>query len=102
MEVVRRSDTRWLALVAATGIVFYLCWQMLSPFVDVLLWATVLAIVMWPVKRRLGRVGYSANVSAILTTALGGLGVVIPLTVVATGGANEGGRTGGHVAERCR
>jgi len=87
--IVRRSDTRWLALVAATAIVLYLCWQMLAPFVDVLLWASVLAIVAWPVKRRLDR-RYSPNVSAILTTGLAVLVVLIPLTLVTTAVLKQG------------
>jgi len=65
-----RLNTRWLALVAATAIVLYLCWLMLEPFVDVLLWGAVLAFVAGPVNRRLRRRGYSEAVSAMITTAL--------------------------------
>jgi predicted PurR-regulated permease PerM len=89
---VRRSYARWLALVAATAIVLYLCWLMIQPFVDVLLWAAVLAIVAWPVQRRLRRAGYSASLSAMITTALVVLVVLIPLTLITAAVVQQGAR----------
>src|SRR3954453_23659168 len=65
-----RLNTRWLALVAATAIVLYLCSLMLQPFIDVLLWGAVLAFVAGPVNRRLRGRGSSEAVSAMITTAL--------------------------------
>src|SRR5690348_9898162 len=62
-----RPITRWLALLVATAVVFYLCWLMLEPFVDVLIWAAVLVVVFYPVHQRilarLGRPGWSAALS---------------------------------------
>ncbi len=81
---------RNLALLAATVIVLYLCWLMLLPFVDVLLWATVLAMVAWPVQARLRRRGHSAHVSAMLTTTLVVLTILIPLTFVTTAVIKQG------------
>ena len=37
----RRFRARWLALLGATLLAMYLCWLMLQPFVEVLLWAVV-------------------------------------------------------------
>src|SRR5437667_442206 len=85
-----RLNARWLALVAATAIVLYLCWLMLQPFVDVLLWASVLAMIAWPVQRRLRREGYPASVSAMLTTVLVVLVLLIPLTLVTTAVVKQG------------
>src|SRR3954464_15241045 len=90
--LVRRSYARWLALVAATAIILYLCWLMIQPFVDVLLWAGVLAIVARPVQARLRRLGYSANVSAMVTTALVVMTVLIPLTLITAAVVQQGGR----------
>src|SRR3982750_1753864 len=60
----RRFRARWLALLAATAFALYVCWLMLVPFVEVLMWATVLAIVFYPVHlwivRRTGRPGGGA------------------------------------------
>jgi predicted PurR-regulated permease PerM len=88
--VATRPNSRWLALLAATAIVLYLCWLMLQPFVDVLLWATVLAIVVQPVYRRFRHGGRSESVAAILTTALAVLVVLIPLTLVTTAVFRQG------------
>jgi len=85
-----RLNTRWLALVAATAIVLYLCWLMLEPFVDVLLWGAVLAFVAGPVNRRLRRRGYSEAVSAMITTALVVLVVLLPLTLVTAAVVRQG------------
>jgi predicted PurR-regulated permease PerM len=85
-----RLNARWLALVAATAIVLYLCWLMLEPFVDVLLWAAVLAMVAWPVQAHLRRRGYSASASAILTTLLVVLTVLVPLTLVTAAVVRQG------------
>ncbi|HEX6186682.1 MAG TPA: hypothetical protein VFZ40_01270, partial [Pyrinomonadaceae bacterium] len=66
------NQTRWLALLVATALAIYLCWLMLRPFVDVLLWAAVLVIVFYPVHqrltKRLGRPGLSALISSFLVT----------------------------------
>jgi predicted PurR-regulated permease PerM len=102
MEMVRRPQGRWLALVAATAIVLYLCWLMLLPFVDVLLWGTVLAIVAWPVQAHLRRRGHSASVSAMITTAAVVLVVVIPLTMLTAAVVQQGARAADDVHEGVR
>ena len=69
-----------MALLAITVIAVYLCWLMIEPFFQVIVWAAVLAIVSYPVYQRLIRWGRSPTVSAILTTLLVVLTVVVPLT----------------------
>ena len=102
MEAARSSSARWLALVAATGIVLYLCWLMLAPFIDVLLWGTVLAIVVWPVHVRLRRRGLSEHVSAMLTTALTVLIVLIPLTLITTAVLRQGAAAADYLQDGVR
>jgi predicted PurR-regulated permease PerM len=78
---------RGLALVAATLIAVYLCWRMLLPFIDVILWAFVLAVVFQPVHRRIvarvGTPGWAAAISTLLVivTILGPV-TMITLAVV--------------------
>jgi predicted PurR-regulated permease PerM len=78
----RDKLVRWIALMAATLIALYLCWSMLQPFIDVLLWALVLVIVFMPahrrVKRRVGSPGWSALLSCLLVVVV----IVVPLTLV--------------------
>ena len=79
----------WAALMAALLIGLYLCWRILQPFVDVLLWATVLVVVFRPAHRRLlarfGHPGWTATVSTLLVivTILG------PVTLITLAVANE-------------
>jgi predicted PurR-regulated permease PerM len=76
--------SQWLLLAAITGIALYLTWQMLSPFVDVLIWAVVLVIVFYPVHQRV-----LARVRRPGLAALGSLLIVLitvmgPLVTVST------------------
>jgi predicted PurR-regulated permease PerM len=65
-----RVSPGWAALVIALVVGLYLCWQMLLPFLNVLLWALVLVVVFQPVHRRLlarfGRPNVAAAVSTLL------------------------------------
>src|SRR5687768_17148751 len=78
----RRPNARWLALLVITGVVVYLCWLMLQPLLDVLLWGAVLAIVSYPLYRRLRERGKSAHVSSLITTGIVVLTVLIPVAIL--------------------
>jgi predicted PurR-regulated permease PerM len=78
----RGRQVRWLGLLAATAVALYLCWSMLQPFIEVVLWAVVLVIVFFPVHRRiearLGSPGWSALVSCLIVILV----ILIPLTLI--------------------
>lgn len=78
----RRDTAAWIALLVVTGAALYLCWLMLQPFVDVLLWAIVLAIVFRPLQNfleaRTGRPALSALLSCILVVLV----ILLPLGFV--------------------
>jgi predicted PurR-regulated permease PerM len=64
----RRGQARWLLLIASMLASLYFCWLMLKPFVNVLLWAAVLALTFnWLHRRILARTR-RPNLSAALTT----------------------------------
>jgi predicted PurR-regulated permease PerM len=73
---------RWVGLLAATFVALYLCWAMLQPFIEVLLWAVVLVIVFMPVHRRVrarvGSPGWSAMLSCLLVVVV----ILVPLTLI--------------------
>lgn len=73
---------RWVGLLAAALVALYLCWLMLEPFIEVLLWAVVLVIVFMPVHRRVrarvGSPGWSAVISCLLVVVV----ILVPLTLV--------------------
>ena len=83
------SDFRasWIALIAALVVCLYLCWRIISPFLDVLMWAAVLVTVFQPIHRRLlirlRHPGWTATVSTLLVvvTILGPV-TLITLAVV--------------------
>jgi predicted PurR-regulated permease PerM len=82
-------QVRWFGLLAATAVALYLCWSMLQPFVEVVLWAVVLVIVFFPVHRRIrARVG-SPGWSAVLSCLLVIVAILVPLTLLTFAVVNE-------------
>jgi predicted PurR-regulated permease PerM len=74
------TRARWIAAMAATAIALYLCWLMLKPFVVVLEWAAVLVIVFYPVHKRLAEKVRRPGLSALLSSLLVIVVVLLPLT----------------------
>ncbi len=78
----KKDSIRWMALLAVTIIALYLCWKMLQPIIEVLLWAVVLVIVFHPIHRRIvartGRPGWSAVISCLLVMVT----LLLPLSLV--------------------
>ncbi|HEU4594654.1 MAG TPA: AI-2E family transporter [Pyrinomonadaceae bacterium] len=78
----RHRQVRWVALLAATVFALYLCWQMLKPFIEVLLWAVVLVIVFYPVHtrilKRVKRPGWAAVLSCLIVI----VAILVPLTLL--------------------
>ena len=85
----RKIQARWLALVVATAIALYLCWLMVKPFVNVLAWAAVLVIVFYPLHKRLVARTHRPATSALLSSLLVILTILIPLTLITIAVANE-------------
>src|SRR5688572_20674725 len=83
------NQARWIAVLAATAIALYLCWLMLRPFIGVLEWAAVLVIVFYPVHKRLAKKIRSRGLSALISSLLVVLIVVLPLTFLTVALANE-------------
>lgn len=74
--------TRWVSLLAATGLVVYLCWLMLAPFVDVLMWAVVLAVVFHPVHARIAARTKRPSLAAVLSCLLVVFAILLPLALL--------------------
>lgn len=83
------NQARWIAVLAATAIALYLCWLMLRPFIGVLEWAAVLVIVFYPVHKRLAKRIKRRGLSALISSILVVLIVVLPLTFLTMALANE-------------
>lgn len=80
---------RWIVLLVAAGIALYVCWLMLQPFLEVLAWAAVLVIVFHPVHRHIvaytGRPGWSAMLSTLLVIVV----ILVPVSLVTIAVVNE-------------
>jgi predicted PurR-regulated permease PerM len=80
---------RWIGLMVATVVALYLCWKMLQPFIEVVLWAVVLVIVFFPIHRRIqarvGSPGWSAVLSCLLVIFI----ILVPLTLLTFAVVNE-------------
>src|SRR5215217_2999237 len=85
----RGRQVRWFGLLAATVVALYLCWSMLQPFIEVILWAVVLVIVFFPVHKRIqarvGSPGWSAMLSCLLVIVV----ILVPLTLLTFAVVNE-------------
>ena len=82
-------QVRWFGLLAATAVALYLCWSMLQPFIEVVLWAIVLVIVFFPIHKRIqarvGSPGWSALLSCLLVIFV----ILVPLTLLTFAVVNE-------------
>jgi predicted PurR-regulated permease PerM len=73
----------------ALGAAVYVCWQMLEPFADVLLWALVLVVVFTPVHQRIeARLG-SPSSAAAASTVLVIITILGPATLITVAVVNE-------------
>jgi predicted PurR-regulated permease PerM len=71
-----------VTLGIALVIALYLCWLLVQPFATVILWATVLAVVFYPMHRRIRlRVG-SPSGAAILSTVAVVVLILLPATFI--------------------
>ncbi len=72
-----------------TGLLLYLCWLMLKPFISILLWSVILVIIFHPLYKKL--LGKTKNhmLSAIVTIAVSLLTFIIPLMLVSAAAINE-------------
>src|SRR5687768_11479962 len=73
---------KWSVFIAAAGAVVYLCLLILRPFFDVVAWSTVLAIACYPFHERLVRRNGRVVRSAVITTTLMVLAVLVPLLFI--------------------
>ena len=71
-----------IILIASTAVAFYLCYIIALPFLAALVWALALAVLMFPVYRRVNDFINNENLAAGLMTFLVAAVVVTPLILV--------------------
>lgn len=78
-----------LALLALTALALLLCFLIARPFVSSLAWATALAVVGWPLHRRIARWVPWPSASAALSVTTIALLLIVPSGLVIPGVADE-------------
>jgi predicted PurR-regulated permease PerM len=72
----------FVSLLIALAIALYVCWLMLQPFFNVLLWASVLAVVFYPMHRRIRARMHSPALAAAISTLLVIVFILLPVTFI--------------------
>jgi predicted PurR-regulated permease PerM len=72
----------FVSLLIALAIALYLCWLILQPFFNVLLWAAVLAVVFYPMHRRIRARLRSPALAAAASTLLVIVFILLPVTFI--------------------
>lgn len=72
---------RWFFLLLATGII-YLYWQVLSPYIIVLITAAIAAVILSPIESRIRGVVKNAKLSAVIMLAIVLIAIVGPLVAI--------------------
>src|SRR5689334_3992109 len=85
------------ALVVATGIVFYLCYLVVQPFMPALAWALALAVIAHPAHRWLDQRMKSKSLCAGLVVAAMTLLLLVPAGFVTGSLVNQATRYAGMV-----
>ena len=75
--------------MCVTALGLYLCWSMLQPFLNVLIWAIVLVITFYPVHRKILARTKKPSLSAFLSLLLVLATVVVPILLISTAVANQ-------------
>jgi predicted PurR-regulated permease PerM len=79
----QRFNIRWLALLAICLIAIYLCWLIIYPFLDVIIWSVVLAVVTFPIyERMVKRFPTPPWLASVLTVLLVLAVVVVPIALL--------------------
>ncbi|MBK8981866.1 MAG: AI-2E family transporter [Ignavibacteria bacterium] len=85
----RKKLAQFILLMFFTGLMLYICWLMLAPFVSVLLWSAILVIIFHPVYDRLMKKTGKHALSALVTIFVSFLTFIIPLFFVSAAVINE-------------
>lgn len=76
-------NSRWFLLLGLTAVMLQLCWKILTPFLSILLWASVLTMVFYPIYRRiLHKVKGRSTLAAVLSTVLVLATIILPMVAV--------------------
>ena len=77
-----REHALVVVLVAATALLFFLCWQLMRPYLTPLAWAVTLAVVAHPLHRWMAQRISWPGLAAGLSVSVIALGLIAPVILV--------------------
>lgn len=93
----RKKIAQFILLMFITGLLLYLCWLMLAPFIAVLLWSAILVIIFYPLYSRLFAKTKNHTFSAVITIMVSMLTFIIPVILVSAAAINEFAGISGNI-----
>ena len=84
-----KRDTATLFLAGITAAMLYVCYLLIRPYATPILFAAVIAIIFYPLHRRLQQVIRSRNLSAAISTAATFVLSIVPLTFLLVAVSHE-------------
>jgi predicted PurR-regulated permease PerM len=78
--MMKRRDSATLFLAGVTAVALYLCYLLIRPYATPILFASVIAIIFYPLHRRTQQMVRRRNLSAGISTAATLILTVVPLT----------------------
>lgn len=85
----RKQISQFIFLTFLTGLLLYICWLMLAPFISILLWSTILVIIFYPLYIKLMVRTKNHTVSALITIFVSLLIFIIPLIIISAAVISE-------------
>jgi predicted PurR-regulated permease PerM len=84
-----QRPVRWIILLGAAALIVYLCARIIAPFINVIAWSLVLAVSFYPLHERLVRRTRRPSLSALVSSLLVVVTILIPVAFVAALAINE-------------
>jgi len=85
----RKKIAQFILLMFITGLLLYLCWQMVAPFITIILWSAILVIIFHPLYKKLLAKTKNHTLSAIITITVSMLTFIIPIMLISAAAINE-------------
>lgn len=85
----RNQIAKFIFLLFLTGLLLYLCWLMLAPFISILLWSAILVFIFNPLYKKLIKKTGNHTLSAILTILVSLFIFIIPLLIITASAISE-------------
>jgi predicted PurR-regulated permease PerM len=95
----RANQAQWIGLMAVTAIALYLCWSMVLPFVEVIVWAAILVVLFAPAHAWILSRTRRPVLSAVLSVLLVLITVIVPLGFVTSTVLGEVGVLAGKIQD---